>query len=127
MLRKSKDELRMKYVAQRHSKKQESFWATELGAKKVKSSGAGCGIEKGDVRFKGVLRLENKCTQAKSFRLTTEMVQKIEDAALQSGELPAIEIEFIDSKGNILYSVAVVPTYVLEHLIDKDVNYGATE
>jgi hypothetical protein len=83
-----------------------------LGGKPVK--GSGCGFEKGDVRVKGIMRVENKCTQNKSFSLKREMLDKIEQAALNSGEVPAMEIEFIDDRGNSLHKVAVVPVWVLD-------------
>jgi Holliday junction resolvase len=71
---------------------------------------------KGDVRKKRVLRLECKCTKNKSFSVTREMVEKIENAALGAGEVPAILIEFLGPDGKPLHEVAVVPRYVLDSL-----------
>lgn len=98
------------------SRKQEGELAQKLGAKKVPASGS---LDtKGDVRKKGVFRLEAKTTGAKSFSLTLEMVRKIEEAALASGELPAICVEFLGPGGKPIASVAVLPVYVLEMLTD---------
>lgn len=44
------------------------------------------------------------------------MIQKIEDAAVLSGEMPVIVVEFNDGCGRKLKEVAIVPTYVLDML-----------
>jgi Holliday junction resolvase len=67
-------------------------------------------------RQERVLRLECKCTKNKSFSVTREMVEKIENAALGAGEVPAILIEFLGPDGKPLHEVAVVPRYVLDSL-----------
>lgn len=64
----------------------------------------------------GLFRVEAKTTQRKSFSVTREMIQKVEEAALSNQELPAIIIEFIDEVGKPQMEVAVVPTYVLEEI-----------
>lgn len=71
-------------------------------------------MEKGDVRIKGVMRIEAKTTKHKSFAVTMEMIEKIEHAALPATEIPAIVIEFNDGHGRRLKEVAVLPTYALE-------------
>ena len=96
----------------RHAPKMEKAIAKRLGGKVVK--GSGCGTEKGDVRIRTIMRVEAKCTAKKSFTVTREMVEKIESHALASGELPAIEIEFLDPNGQPSHRLAVMPTYVLE-------------
>ena len=106
-----------KYKAQKHSPRQEKEWAKKLGGTTTPRSGAG--KIKGDVRVKGVMRLENKCTSNKSFSVTYEMCQKIEDAALlNNGEVPSIQVDFLDESGKVKYQVAVVPVYVLEMLVN---------
>lgn len=95
--------------------KQEREAAKRLGGTLIKGSGSG--DTKGDLRVKGILRLETKCTQRGSFSVTREMVRKIEDAALSSGELPAIEIEFLDAKGKVVQRVAVLPSISLDMLV----------
>ncbi len=94
------------------SRFQEKEKTERLGARLVPRSGAG--DEKGDVRLKGVLRLECKATKNQSFSVTREMVQKIENAALGSGELAAIHIEFLDLAGKVMSECCVVPAYVLD-------------
>lgn len=100
----------------KHAPKMEKAIAARLGGLRVKGSGSGA--EKGDVRIKGVLRIEAKCTTRKSFTVTRDMIDKIEMAALASGELPAIEIEFINEKGQPTHRVAVVSTYILEMICE---------
>lgn len=87
----------------------------EIAERLVPRSGAG--MIKGDVRIKGVLRVECKTTKHQSFSVTRDMLRKIEDAAAASGELPAIVVEFNDGEGNKVSEVAVVPIYVLNELI----------
>ena len=99
-------------VSHARSVQQELELAHKHGGKVT--PGSGNQHMKGDVRIERVMRIEAKTTIAKSFRVTREMVQKIEDAALPYGEIPAIVIEFIDEDGNPLKEVAVVPTYALE-------------
>ena len=104
------------YAAQSHARKQEKRVAERLGGRTV--PGSGSGAVKGDVRLTGVLRLENKCTTKDAFRITRSMLEKIENAALQTGEVPAIQVEFIDEESRrILHTVAVVPEYVLDWLV----------
>ena len=86
----------------------------EIAARLVPRSGAG--MIKGDVRVTGVLRIECKTTKHKSFSVTLDMVRKIEEAAAQAGEMPALVIEFNDGAGNKVAELAVVPVYVLNEL-----------
>lgn len=98
------------------SSKQEKSLATRLNkGELVRRSGAGA--EKGDVKVKGIVRIECKTTEKKSFSVTREMIRKIEEATLANGEkVGAIVVEFIDEKGNPLDEVAIVPTHFLEGL-----------
>lgn len=101
--------------AHERSPQQEEEAAQRIGGKVVKGSGSG--PERGDVRLKGVLRLEVKCTSHKSFSVTREMVRKIEDAALASSEMPAIEIEFLTKDGEVESRLLVLPSYALDKLL----------
>lgn len=96
----------------RRSRKQEKEIAGKLGGRRTAASGSK--DEKGDVRLRGVLRLEAKTTKNKSFSVTLEMVRQIEEAALASAEMPVIVIEFNDGRGKKIAEVAVVPMYVLD-------------
>lgn len=98
----------------RRSRKQERELAGRLGGRTTVASGSK--DEKGDARLKGVIRLEAKTTKNKSFSVTLEMVRQIEDAAVLSGEMPVIVVEFNDGRGKKIKEVAVVPTYVLDML-----------
>lgn len=102
--------------AKTRSLTQEKQRAKELGGYATRGSGAG--REKGDVRKKGVLRLECKTTSAKSFRVTQEMIDKIEEAALTHDEVPAIEVEFLNESGKPYRSVTIIPTYAFTELFD---------
>jgi Holliday junction resolvase len=98
----------------RRSPKQERELATRYGGRNTPASGSG--DIKGDVRKKGVYRIEAKTTQAKSFSVTREMIDKIETHALSSGELPAIVIEFLDQDGKPEKEVCILPMFVVDIL-----------
>ena len=102
------------------AKKQEKELSVRMAGKLV--PGSGSSTQKGDVKgcFGGLVRIEAKTTGAKSFSVTRDMVRKIEDAALPNNELPAIVVEFIDEHGNPEMEVAVVPTYALPLIGDRD-------
>jgi hypothetical protein len=102
-------------VTHTRAPKQEKSRAATLKGRTVKGSGSG--HEKGDVRIEKVIRLECKNTIHKSFSVTQKMIEKIENAALASGELPAIEVEFVDAEGKLKHRVAILPSYALEMLI----------
>jgi hypothetical protein len=102
----------------RRAPKQEAEIAKRVGGRLT--PGSGSGAVKGDVRVKGVVRIECKTTKNKSFSVTLDMLEKIEEAAASGGELPVLIIEFIDDRGRKIKEVAVCPTYVLDSI-------GATE
>lgn len=101
----------------RRSPNQEKELAKRFTGHRTQASGSR--DEKGDVRKIGVMRVEAKTTQAKSFRITSEMLDKIEDASLPAGEVPAVIVEFIDDNGKPIREVAVVPSYVLDMVIQE--------
>lgn len=92
--------------------KQERQIAASLGGRVTKASGAG-DFEKADVRITGVIRVEAKTTKHQSFRVTSEMLNKIEAQALQAGEIPAMAIE-IESGARMVY---VIPAWAMEGLL----------
>jgi hypothetical protein len=104
-------------IAAVRSRKQEEEGASKYGGHRV--VGSGSGIEKGDGRTRGVARIEFKTTQKKSFSITLEMIQKIENAALGGGELPIIEVEFLDAKGLPEATVALMPSWALQTLVSQ--------
>lgn len=97
--------------------KQEKEAANRLGGRITPRSGAG--DVKGDVRVKGVVRIECKTTKHKSFTVTLDMVRKIEAAAMSGGEVPILLIAFNDETGKPLGEVAVVPAYLLDELCES--------
>jgi Holliday junction resolvase len=81
------------------------------------TKGSGNQAEKGDVRLKGKLRIECKSTDAKSFTVTREMLDKIADAACLAGERPVLAVRFANNFGQTLREVFVVEKWVLDELV----------
>lgn len=81
--------------------------------------GSGCGSEKGDVRVKGICRIELKTTSKLSFRVDRKIIDKIQNSVIGTGEIPCIVVEFIDGNGKILDSVSVIKTIDLKRLLDR--------
>jgi hypothetical protein len=77
----------------RRSRKSEEQLAKVSGGKRVPRSGAG--RQKGDVRTNGY-RIEDKFTDAASYRLEVEVLKKITHEALRTppGLLPQLRITF---------------------------------
>ena len=96
---------------------QEKELATRFGGRTTLASGALS--EKGDVRVKRLVRIEAKTTKNLSFSVTQDMLNKIEEAALASDEVPVMVIEFNDGNGKKLREVAILPVYALDLLGDK--------
>lgn len=94
--------------------KQETELAARLKGRRV--PGSGSKDVKGDVRVTGVARVECKTTKNKSFSVTLEMIEKLEDAATLTGEMPYFLIEFNDGNGRKIKEVVVCPAYVLDSL-----------
>lgn len=101
----------------RRSKRQEKQLSLAMSAKQTPASGSR--DVKGDLRIKRVTRIEAKTTDKKSFSVTREMVDKIETAAVTSGEVPAIIVEFNDGISRALKSVAIIPLYALQTLLEN--------
>lgn len=102
--------------SQIRAKKQEKELAKRLRGALTPASGAK--DEKGDVRVRRVARVECKTTKHKSFSVTLDMIQKIEEAALSTGEMPILLVEFINTQGKPLGEVAIVPSYLLDELCE---------
>lgn len=100
--------------SQVRAKKQEREVAKRLSGRLTPASGAK--DEKGDVRIPRVARIECKTTKHKSFSVTLEMAQKIEEAALSGAEMPVLLVEFNDNAGKRLGELAIIPSYLLEEL-----------
>lgn len=99
------------------SPKLEKKLATRTGG--YRTAGSGNKREKGDVRVRGVTRIEHKATGADSFRVTKAMLEKIELAGRGCNELPILVIDFLDKRGRSNgHELAVLPLKDLLDLID---------
>lgn len=91
-------------------------------AKRVKgyrTTGSGNKREKGDIRLRGKTRIEHKATQKKSFRVTKEMLDKIEFAARGCDEIPILVVDFLNERGKSTGTeIACVPLQDLLDLLD---------
>lgn len=101
--------------AHKRSPYQERELTRRMLGMRVAGSGNGK-FHKGDIVVRNVVRIEAKTTMKKSFSVTREMIEKIRDASLSRGEIPAIVIEFIDANGKPTHEVALVPVAVLEFI-----------
>ncbi|MCL5460342.1 hypothetical protein M3M33_17020, partial [Loigolactobacillus coryniformis] len=73
--------------------KQERLTAARIGGKVT--NGSGNQVEKGDVRVRGVARVENKTTKHASFSVTIEHINKLDAAVLGTKEIPMMAIELM--------------------------------
>lgn len=102
-------------TAYKHSPKQEKRIAKKVGGYRTPASGSK--RQKGDVRIPGIVRIECKATQKKSFSVTREMLTKIDEATGATGELPILQVEFLDEHGKLDGAFAVVSVEIIERLI----------
>lgn len=93
------------------ARSQEKEIAKRVGGRTTKQSGAG--PEKGDARLGGVMRIECKTTKHSSFRVTTDMINRIEDAACSAGEIPVLCVELEGGKRK----VTIIPDWALADLV----------
>lgn len=101
----------------RRAPKQEREVASRVGGRITPASGSR--DVKGDVRVKKVIRIECKTTKNKSFSVTREMIEKLETAAVLSGEMPVLVVEFNDGKGRKEGELVICPSYVLDTFIGE--------
>jgi hypothetical protein len=78
--------------AYERSPKQEAEAASLFGGRVTRGSGSG-GYDKGDVKVGDLVVIENKTTKASSFRVTLEMLDKVANASLGKGSIPAMGVE----------------------------------
>lgn len=104
-------------ASHRRSPKQEQELA--LRTKGRVTPGSGNGAMKGDVRVKGVARIEAKTTMKKSFSVTREMVRKIEEAGVGHDEMPVIVVEFLDNDGKRESELVIMPSYALDTFLGE--------
>lgn len=108
----------------RQSKAYHASAGLEKGlAKRVtgyRTAGSGNKKEKGDVRVKGITRMEHKGTQHDSFRVTKKMLQKLELAGRGCDEVPIFVVDFLDERGATQGNeIACIPLKDLLDLINE--------
>jgi len=101
----------------RRAPKQEKKVAADMDGYRI--SGSGSGRQKGDARKVGIARIECKNTSFESFRITVDMLEKIENAAYPNDEIPAIHIEFIDGFGRVKREAVVISYDDLKDLLHE--------
>ena len=117
MLKVPKNQRGKQSVAHIRSPQQEKELAKRFNGKLT--VGSGNQYDKGDIKnCNGFIRIEAKTTKNKSFSVTREMLEKIAEASIGCGEIPAIVVEFIDEKGVPEMDIAIVPTYALHFIGD---------
>ena len=92
--------------------KQEKETAKRIGGSLTK--GSGNQYEKGDVRVRGVARVENKTTKHASFSVTVEHLDKLDRAVLGTKEIPFMAIELMGGAR----SFVVIPDIYFEDVIE---------
>lgn len=106
------------------SKVQEAGLARQLGGRTT--IGSGNKHEKGDVRLKGLTRIECKNTHEQGFRVTTEMIAKIGQAATGAGEIPFMQVDLGVKDGKAMESFYVLPKAFEPLLIELCERYKLT-
>ena len=99
-------------ASHRRAPKQEQETAKRINGKVTK--GSGNQHEKGDVRVRGVARVENKTTKHASFSVTVEHLDKLDKAVLGTKELPFMAIELMGGAR----SFVVIPDIYFEDVIE---------
>jgi Holliday junction resolvase len=99
------------------SQKQELDLAKLLEGHTIARSGAG--IQKGDVRKPGVVRVEAKVTRRRSFSVTKDILNKLA-LACSAGEQPVLAVRFIQGD-QVVREVFVVDAPIVESYTGKDV------
>lgn len=117
MLRKSKKDKRYQSPSHRRAPKQEAEAAQRFGGRVVDGSGSAA-MKRGDVRKRGVHRVECKCTKHKSFSVTREMVDKMEKSVFGTTEIAFMEIEFLNEGGSCDNRVYILTRDAMDHLME---------
>jgi len=93
------------------AKQQEKEIAKRTGGRQT--PGSGNKTVKGDVRVKGVMRIEAKTTKHLSFTVTTEHISNITNAVAGTLEIPCMAIEFGDGT-----SFVILPESALDTILE---------
>ena len=97
------------------AREQETKVANLFRGERIK--GSGNGDTKGDVRVRGVTRIECKTTTKESYSLRLKDMDTISRAAVGAGEIPAMVIQFEGDSGKSVAEVAVIPMWALQELL----------
>ncbi|MET0465359.1 MAG: hypothetical protein ABW007_19515 [Chitinophagaceae bacterium] len=100
-----------------YAPKQERRLAKKLGASLTKASGAQS--EKGDIRQRGIYRIECKSTENKSYSLTRETYHKIASAAASANEIPCMTVDFLNENGGVQESLAIISVENLKSILKE--------
>lgn len=101
--------------ASTHSVYQEQRVANILKGYATPASGAGS--QKGDVRIKGLFRVECKATTRGEYLATLAVLDKIKQEALSFGEVPVLQIDFLDEHtytSFYLIELAFIPPSIVD-------------
>lgn len=98
----------------KRSQLQEKRVAEGMDARVQKASGA-TDFAKGDVRKRGIVKVECKTTAKNSYVLKTQEIHKIKAEAAQHAESWAMQVEFQKPMGQSI-KVAVIDWYEYEQL-----------
>lgn len=103
------------------SRQQEKETAIRTGGQQTPRSGAG--RIKADVRVNGVARIEDKTTKNKSFSVTVEHIEKLENAIAGTTEIPFMKVELLG--GSVEF--VVIPGHYFEDVINAIKNSSISD
>lgn len=116
---------RLARVTQQQKKQSPAYWRSKKQEKEIgkklnmrPTSASGSQRQKGDMYDPGIARVECKTTGAKSYSLTRADIDKITNASVPFGQLPAMVIEFINAEGRKEMDVALIKVSDLQHYVE---------
>ncbi len=103
--------------AHRYSGRQEKAAADLIGGRTT--PGSGNGYQKGDARRRRLVRIECKCTSHASFRVTREIMDKLQEGVFGSGEVPILQVDMLDFDGEKNDRFYVLSEWAMEDLLER--------
>jgi hypothetical protein len=103
--------------AYKRAPKQEKETVKRLGGRAIPASGAR--FRKADAEIPNVARIECKATIHNSFSVTKAMMRTVEEAGMLEGQIPVIQVEFVDGNSNVEYACYVVKRKDMEHILGR--------
>ena len=101
----------------RYAREQEKAAADLIGGRVT--PGSGNGYQKGDARRRKLVRVECKCTSHISFRVTREMMDKLQEGVFGSGEVPVLQVDMLDVDGDRHDRFYVISEWAMEDLLER--------